>query len=207
MGSSFLTTINLGLGLYCVISFFKNIVQFGLPNHPRRFTLYFVTFCAMVFFVMKVMADLNLLNPFFYLRYQSLPLVAGGLGLLIQVMTVVGNFSHVQQKVISRIPLMGGLLVFAFFWQYAEWFFAICLLISVLFLTISVGKARYQKRILSKMTFFLALFLLFKTFNYFWLYIVGELFLYPALFYFFIFEQTYGVSALVEEHHTDSGVG
>lgn len=205
MGSTFLTAINVGLALYCVINFIKNIIQFGLPNHPARFTLYLVTLCTSAFFIMKAMADLSLINPFIYMRWRAFPLVAGSLGLLLQVITIVGHFSHIQQKVISRIPLMGALLFFAFFWEKADWFFGMSLAMAVVFLSISVGKARYQKRMLIKMTLFILLFGVFKLFNYFSLYILGELFLFPALFYFFVFEQSYGISALIEEHHAHSG--
>lgn len=205
MGSSFLTAINVVLGLYCVIIFLKNMIQFGIPNHPARFTLYLVTLCATTFFAMRAMADLGLMNPFVFMRWRALPLVAGSLGLLLQVITIVGHFSHIQQKIISRIPLMGALLFFAFFWEQADWFFGASVLIAVLFLSISVGKARYQKRMLVKMALFVGLFGLFKLSNNFTLYIIGELFLFPALFYFFIFEQSYGVTALVEEHYANSG--
>lgn len=205
MGSTFLTAINVGLGLYCLIIFFKNLIQFGLPNHPARFTLYLVSLCATAFFVLKAMVDLSLINPFDYMRWRAFPIVAGSLGLLLQVVSIVGNFSHIQQKIISRIPLMAALLFFAFFWEKADWFFGFIILATVLFLSVSVGKARYQKRMLIKMALFLGLFGVFKLFNNFYLYILGELFLFPALFYFFIFEHSYGVSALIEEHHAQSG--
>lgn len=206
MGSTFLTAINVVLGLYCVIIFLKTMFQFGLPNHPARFTLYLVTLCASSFFAMKALTDLNFINPFAFMRWRALPLVAGSLGLLLQVITVVGQFSHIQQKIISRIPLMAAIMFFVFFWEKADWFFGITILVTVLFLTVSVGKARYQKRMLLKMAFFLLIFGLFKLVNNFTLYIMGELFLFPALFYFFIFEQSYGVSAMIEEHHAHSGV-
>jgi uncharacterized BrkB/YihY/UPF0761 family membrane protein len=32
-----------------------------------------------------------------------------------------------------------------------------------------------------------------------WVYLVGQLFLFGAVFYFFVFEQTFGVSALMDE--------
>ena len=155
MGSSFLTAIHLGLSLYCVINFLKMLVQFGLPNHPARFTIYLVSLCASAYFVMKFLTEMNLVNAFLYMKWRALPLVAGSLALLLQVITVIGNFSQIQQKIISRIPLMMALLFFAFFSEQADYFFIGCVLVSVLFLTISVGKARYQKRMLVKMAFFL----------------------------------------------------
>lgn len=206
MGSSFLTAINLALGLYCVVQFIKTTIQFGLPNHPGRFTLYLITLSVSAFFTMKALVDLNLLHPFIYVRWRTLPLITASLGTIIQVITIIGHFSFIQQKIISRLPLMGALLFFAFFWDYAEWFAAFSLLTSFLFLTISVGKARYQKRAFTKMCLFLGLFWGLKLTNYFWGYIVGELFLFPALFYFFIFQQSYGVSTLAHEWSHDSGV-
>lgn len=206
MGSSFLTAIHLGLSLYCVINFFKMLIQFGLPNHPARFTLYLVSLCATAFFSMKFLTELNLVNPFLFMKWRALPLVAGSLALLLQVITVIGNYSLIQQKIISRIPLIMALLFFAFFSEKADYFFIGCVLVSVLFLTFSVGKARYQKRMLVKMAIFLSLFWGLRQFNYFPLFVVAELFLFPALFYFFIFQQSYGVSALVEGYAQDSGV-
>jgi hypothetical protein len=199
MGSSFLTTINVALGLYSVIIFFKMIIQFGLPNHPAKFTLYLVCLCVASSFAMKSLAGLGYLSPVDYLKWRAFPLVAGSLGLLLQVVISVGQFSHIQQKIISRIPLIGALLVFAFFPSEADKFYGACMLVIVLFLSISVGKARYQKRMLFKMLLFLLLSFLFILANNYWTYIIGEIFLFPALFYFFIFEQSCGVSALVDK--------
>lgn len=206
MGSSFLTAINLVLAVYCVIMFVKMMIQFGLPNHPGRFILYLVSLCATSFFVIKTMTEMNLVSPFLFTRWKSLPLVAGGLGLLLQVITCIGQFSLIQQKIISRIPLMAALLFFAFFEIYADYFLIGCLLAVVLFLSVSVGKARYQKRMLFKMIFFMSLVLVGIVTNY-TVFVVTQLFLFPALFYFFIFQQSYGVSTIVDKHLSEnSGV-
>jgi hypothetical protein len=204
MGSSFLSTINIGLGLYSLILFVKLLIQFGLPNHPARFTLYLVSLCVSSFFVIKGLTGIGLVAPMLFIKWRTLPLVAGGLALLLQVITSAGQLSLIQQKVVSRLPLMAGLLVFAFFSDLAEYFFATCIIASALFLSISVGRVRYQKRIFFKMVLSLALFGLLILPNYYWSYVVGELFLFPAIFYFFIFQQTFGVSALVEEFQSES---
>jgi hypothetical protein len=200
MGSSFLTAINVALALYCVINFFKFFIQFGLPNHTARFMLYMVVLSGTSYFVMKPLVEFEFISPFLFMRWRALPLIVGGLGLLMQIITIIGTYSYLQQKIISRIPLMASLLVFAFFPQLVETFFVLTILASVLFLTISVGKARYQKRLFFKMSLFLGIFWIFKLINTYWFYILGELFLFPALFYFFIFEQSYGISALIEEN-------
>lgn len=198
MGSSFLTCLNVGLALYSGISFLKIIIQFGLPNHPARFITYLVSLCVTFYFGMKAATDLGFLAPIYFIKWSPLPVVAGSLGLLLQVITTVGKFSLIQQKVVSRLPLIAALLVFAFFPTKANWFLGLCMLACTVFLSISVGKARYQKRMFFKMIFFLALFGLGILINTYWAYVVGETFLFFALFYFFIFEQTFGISALVE---------
>jgi hypothetical protein len=207
MGSSFLTAIDLGLGLYCAIIFMKFLIQFGLPNHPGRFFLYMVTFSVTAFFVMRSMADLWIYNPFLLTKWQAFPVVAGSLGLLLQVVTVVGQYSLVQQKIISRLPLIAALLFFSLFENYAFYFFGTSLFLTGLFLSVSVGKARYQKRQLTKMIIFFLLAATFSLAGHFTLYVLGQVFLFPALFYFFLFQQSYGVSTLVEEHMAmNSGV-
>lgn len=198
MGSSFLTCLNVGLALYSGILFLKLIIQFGLPNHPVRFTAYLVSLCLTVYFGMRAATDLGWLAPIYYIKWRPLPVLAGSLGVLLQVITAVGEFSHIQQKVISRMPLIGALLVFAFFPSKADWFLGLCMLASAVFLSISVGKARYQKRTFFKMLLFLGLFGVGVLINNYWLYMFGEIFLFFAVFYFFIFQQTFGVSALVE---------
>lgn len=203
MGSSFLTTINVLLGLYCVLIFLKMVVQFGLPNHPARFTLYLVTLCAAVFFSMKALAGLGFLAPVYYMQWKSLPLVAGSIGLLLQVITTLGQLTVIQQKVFSRIPLLAAVIVYSLFSSKANYFFGFCILASAVFLSVSVGKARYQKRMFFKMVLFLSLFGLSTLFNHYWLYVTGELFLFPALFYFSIFQKTFGISALVDDFQSE----
>jgi hypothetical protein len=198
MGSSFLTTISALLTLYSVLMFFKIIVQFGLPNHPGRFTHYMVSLCAALYFSMKTMTEISLMSQMDYLRFRAIPVVGVGLGLLIQIITLVGQFSIIQQKIISRFPLMAALLVYFFMPSKADIFFIICILISLLFLTVSVGKARYQKRLFFKMSFFVAVSVTLHLAENNWIHLVGDIFLFPSLFYFFIIQQTYGVSAIVE---------
>lgn len=206
MDSSFLTWVNVGLGLYSGISFFRMIIQFGLPNHPGRFTLYLVCLCAMTYFSMKALTGLGILAPIYYLKWRPLPLVAGSLALLLQVISTSGQFSLIQQKVISRIPLMAGLLVFAFFPMKADLFAGLAIMAGGVFLSISVGKARYQKRMYFKMVFFLAFSAGLSRIDQYWTYVLGEMVLFIVLFYFFIFEQTFGVSSLVEGHqHSREG--
>lgn len=202
MDSSFLTlqtAVSVGLALFSGILFLRMMIQFGLPNHPSRFTAYLVTFCAVFFFGAKALAGLNLISPWFWMRWRTLPLVAGSLALLLQSIMTIGQFSLIQQKVVSRLPLIAALLFLAFFPSYADFFFGMAIFAASAFLSISVGKARYQKRLFLKMAFFLGIFGLLQLPQYLWMYLLGEVFLFFALFYFFLFEQTFGISARMDE--------
>jgi len=207
MGSSFLTTIKVALSLYSIILFLKTVIQFGLPNHPARFLMYLVTLCTTAYFTMAALVEFQVIAPWDFGKIRALPLVAGSLAILLQIITIVGQFSLLQQKVISRIPLMAALLVFAFFPQHANIFMGVCLFTGVLFLSISVGRARYQKRTFIKMAFFLMLTFLLGELGHFQIYIFGKLFLFFSLFYFGIFQQTFGISAMIEKFQVEnSGV-
>ncbi len=205
MDSSFLTLVNVSLGIFSTYSLVKVLVRFGWPNHPARLTIYLVSFCAAMFFVLKAMVGLGMLSPFLWLKWKTLPLVMGSLALLLQAITTVGAISRIQQKVISRLPLMAGLLCFAFFPQFAEYFFAVAVIAGLGFLSVSVGKARHQKRLFFKMAIFLGLFQVFRLFNDYWLFVVGESFLLVAMFYFSLFEESLGLKAFLEELSLDEG--
>lgn len=204
MDSSFLissiqTFINVGLGLYCLILFLKLLIQFGLPNHPVRFTAYLVSFCGTSYFVSLALVDLQVIAPWDWMNLRALPLVAGGLCLLLQAIMMIGDFSLIQQKVVSRVPLIASLLCFFFFRQYADTFFALSVAVAALFLTVSVRKARYQKRIFLKMSLMLLIGFLLQLPQIYLLHVVSKLTLFFALFYFFLFEHSFGISALVDD--------
>lgn len=199
MDSSFLTLVNVALGVFASYSFVKLIFRFGLPNHPGRLTIYMVAFCAAIYFGMKAAVGLGLVPPFVWMRWRTLPLVAGSLALLLQVFSMIGQISRLQQKVLSRLPLMAGLLCFAFFPAYADYFFIFTVVLGGAFLSISVGKARHQKRLFAKMTLFLGTFQLLSMTQNYWLFVTGEVLLLAAMFYFFLFQESLGVKVLVED--------
>ncbi len=199
MDSSFLTWLHITLGLFACLLFLKMIIQFGLPNHPARFISYIVGLCISAYFIGSALNDLNLIGPWNWMKWRSLPLVAGGLCLLFQTIMLAGNFSMIQQKVVSRLPLIAALLCFAFFPYYADMFFSWLLVIGGLFLLVSVQKARYQKRIYLKM---LLIFLLHLSFNYidvYMVYVIGQVLLFFVIFYAFMFEHSFGIVAMVDD--------
>jgi hypothetical protein len=199
MDSSFLTVANVGLGIYAALLFLKMVIQFGLPNHPARFTAYLVALCATIFFGGRALVGLSLLNPWQWTRLEALPLVTGGLALLLQTIMMLGNFSLIQQKIVSRLPLIAGLICLTVFPNSAPVFFGLIVAAGCIFLALSKGRARYQKRLFFKMVLFLCLFWLCRLPQEYALFVVGQLFLFFALFYLFLFEQAFGVSALMDQ--------
>ena len=199
MDSSFLTWVNVGLGLYTTICFIKMLIQFGLSNHPARYTALLISLCVCCYFVGQALTDLAVVTPFHWMQWRAIPLVAGSLALLLQIILMGSQFGKVQQKVVSRLPIIASLLVFAFFSQKADYFLIACLAAGTLFLSISVGKMRYQKRQFIKMVFILSVAYGCKLLNIYSIYILGELLMFLAVFYFFIFENSIGVAALVDD--------
>jgi hypothetical protein len=198
MDSSFLTGLHITLGLFACLLFIKMIVQFGLPNHPARFVIYVVGLCLATYFVGLAATDLNLLSPWIWIKWRSLPLIAGSLCLLFQSIMLVGTFSQIQQKVVSRLPLIAALLCFAFFPTYADDFVGWILGIGGFLLIVS-KKARYQKRIYLKMLLLLMLHLGCNLINRYEAYVIGQVLLFFIVFYIFIFEHTFGIAAMVDD--------
>lgn len=198
MDSSFLTLVNVSLGLYTTICFFKILIQFGLSNHPARYTAHLIVLCVFCYFLGLSLTDLGVIGPLEWMRWRSVPVVAGSLAMLLQVILMGNQFSRVQQKVVSRLPIIAALLCFAFFYEKADYFLIITLVAGSLFLSISVGN-RYQKRQYYKMVFFLSLIYGCKLINIYWVYVLGEMLLFMALFYFFLFEQGFMMAAKMDD--------
>ena len=199
MDSSFLTGAHIGLGLVACIFLIKMMVQFGLPNHPARFVAYMVGLCTTTYFLGLAATDLNLLSPWLWMKWRSLPLIAGSLCLLFQTITLAGNFSLIQQKVVSRLPLIAALMCFAFFSDYADVFVTWFLGLGSLFLILSVKKSRYQKRIYFKMVILYFIHLGINYTDFYSAYVLGQILLFAIIFYVFLFEHSFGVAAMMDE--------
>lgn len=199
MDSSFLTEIHIGLGLFACILFLKLIIQFGLPNHPARFVSCVVGLCVAAYFVGLSLTDLNIIPPWEWVRWRALPLIAGSLCLLFQTIVLVGSFSLLQQKVMSRLPIIASVICFAFFAIYADVIMSGFIIVGGVFLIISVNKARYQKRLYVKMLLMFALHLGLIYLNVYWAYVISQVFLFLVIFYIFLFEHSFGVFAMVDD--------
>lgn len=198
MGSFFLSVINLGLSFYCIFSLLKFMVQFGLPYHPLNLLVSVVLLSVTSFFSVKALLDFGL-YPNVNALWIEIATISGSLGFLIQVILLSLNLNIFLEKILSRIPIIGAILAYSFFPDSTMWFFMGSILISVFVILFFVKNARYEKRILIKMVLFLSLFGFCLWINTNWSYIIGQLMLFPALFYFFIFEHSCGVKSLVQE--------
>jgi hypothetical protein len=198
MDSSFLTLVNVSLGLYTTICFFKILIQFGLSNHPARYTSQLIMLCVCSYFIGLSLTDFAVIGPIEWMRWRAIPVVAGSLAMLLQVILIGNQFSRIQQKVVSRLPIIASLLCFAFFYEKADFFLMATLVAGTVFLSVSVGN-RYQKRQYFKMVFFLTLIYGCKLINIYWVYIVGDLMMFFALFYFFLFEQSFMITAMTDD--------
>lgn len=199
MDSSFLTGLHISLGLFACLQFLKMTIQFGLPNHPARLISYLIGLCVAVYFLGLGLTDLNFFAPWIWMKWRVLPLVTGSLSLLLQSIILFGSFSLFQQKLMARIPIMAALLCFAFFSDYADTFTSLFLGLGGVFLIISVKKARHQKRLYFKLLllFFIHLGLICS--NHYVAYIISQLFLFVAVFYLFLFEQSVCLAAMVDD--------
>jgi hypothetical protein len=207
MDSSFFTVIYLISGILALTLFLKMIIQFGLPNHPLRFISYLVGFCMVALTVGLALTDLNYISPWDWIRIRSLPLIAGSLCLLIQTIMLAGSFTLIQQKIFSRLPFMAALLCFAFFYEFADVLASIFLILGALFLIISVKKARQQKRLYYKMLGMFLLDALLRRSGFYWGYLAGQLFFMLGIFFLFLFEQSFAITALIDDFRRNDAEG
>jgi hypothetical protein len=209
MNSSFLTGLHIGLSLFACLLFIKMIIQFGLPNHPGRFISYLVCLSVCTYFVGRSLTDLNFYSPLAWIRWRSFPLIAGSLCLLLQTIMLIGSFSLIQQKIVSRIPLMASIIGFAFFGEFADALATLFIMTGGIFLIVSVKKARHQKRLYLKMMLMFLIYLGLGRLPFFGTRILGEFFLCFTVFYIFLFEHSFGIAALIDDlkHNLEGDIG
>ncbi len=199
MDSSFLTVIHIGLVLYALVSLVKLIMKFGLPNHPSRFLSYVVCLSVFAYFMGLTATELGYVSPWSWMKFRSLPLIMGSLCLLFQVIMTISRFSLFQQKLISRMPIIGALLCAFFFQEKAGVGAGIFIFAGALFFIMASGKARYEKRQYLKMTLFLLFWIGLRSLSEYWTFMIAETFLFFILFYLYLFQEATGVSALVAD--------
>lgn len=200
MDSSFLTLVNVALSAYSIFIFLRFVLVFGRPNRPILIMAYLGLICAASYFTSQAAANLGFMYIWNWEKWRALPLMTGGFCLFFQTITMVGTFTPMQLKVITRVPIMASLLCLFFFPSLGAVLFAVTIVAGCIFLSVMLGKARYQKRQYFKMVLFIALFVLIKQIDSQWALACANVSLMFALFYFSIFEQSFGVASKVERY-------
>jgi len=202
MDSSFNNALEIVLAVFAVLAFLKLMIQFGLPRHPLRFLIFMVSLSLIFWLCGDTAATFKVISMNQWLRWRALPLVVTGVGLLIEAISIIGNLGYLQQKVISRIPLIASLVCFAIFPQKSFLFFVLSICVGFCLLLIGKDKARYQFRLYGKMLICLILGISLKPYNLVMTGIFSYVFFFGMLVYFFLLQQSFGISALIDEEFT-----
>ena len=199
MDSSFLIWPSFVLGLFSLLLLGKMIFQFGVPKHPLKFFAYSITLSWTLLWVGASLVQLDWIDMLTWERMRSVFLLWPALGLFMEMVSQMGQFSQVQQRLLTRFPIIGSLVALAFMPQWVPFLVGFFLLLVLTIFLIQVGKFRYHKRIFIKFLFFLGLATasaqLPEVFRPWFLLMV----LCVAGFYFFLLQQTFCVTAHLEQ--------
>jgi hypothetical protein len=189
MDSAFLTlqlTLEGSLFLFAFVLFIKLIVQYGGPTRPLKTLSYLTSASVVLFLGFNFFMSLGLVEYSLWLKARPILLATAASGIFIEAVLITEDFPNRQEKFIAKIPLLIGFLIFTAFPQYVEFLSTLLVLGGGWVLYRSPGRLRYQKRIFVKLLIFLALSALTSWFGFF------------VLFYFFLFQQTFGLMSLLE---------
>jgi hypothetical protein len=169
--------------------------MYARVSNPARYLLFMMAASPIFYWGLEVAAfypeNVDIKASF----WKIFPLIILGTGLLIQIFTMIGHLGFIQQKIFSRLPPLVALVVTFFYSSRGNELFYILLGTASLFLIFLVKKARHQKRIILKMMLFLGLYAISP--------IIRPLFMGIALYYYYIFQQTFGFSLKVESFLED----
>ena len=120
----------------------------------------------------------------------SIPQMIVGFGLLVQVLSLLKHLSQTHKKILTRLPLIGAILVNYFSKEWVEELFFAAISIGFLLLMFLLKEECYRRRQYFKMIMFLVAVAGLRSVNISQINILSEIFLIPSLFYFFILQQT-----------------
>lgn len=198
MGSSFLTVLHSALAIFAGMAFLKLIFQYGRPRHPLKVIAYLTTFAGFAYFLGDALADLGFISGWDWVKWQTLPVVACSLGLIFEIIMIIGSFNTLQLKIMTRLPLLGSLLGYTFLKEQTFLIAQIAILISLILLIISSKNVTFFKRVYIKMTLMLGfsqLLLHFAPWGMQWL---RAIVLFFVFFYFYLLQQGIAANALIE---------
>jgi hypothetical protein len=203
MGSSFLTVLHSGLALFAGLAFFKLIIQYGRPNHPLKVISYLTTFAVFLLILGDPLADLGFISAWDWIKWQTLPLMASCFGLIFEIIMVLGGFNQLQQKIMTRLPLLAALLGYTFLKEHLQIIIPVTLILCLFLLIFSTKNLAFFRRVFIKMTIMLglsSLLLNYGAWNFQWL---RAILLYFSFFYFYLYQQGLAAISLVDSFHND----
>lgn len=198
MGSSFLTVLHSALAIFAGIAFLKLIFQYGRPNHPLKVITYVTTFAGFAYFLGDALADLGFISGWDWVKWQTLPIMAVSFGLIFEIIMIIGGFSNLQLKIMTRLPLLGSLLGYTFLKEQTFLMAQVAIFICLILLIISTRNVAYFKRVFIKMTIMLGisqLLLLYAPWGIQWL---RAFVLFFGFFYFYLLQQGLAAKALID---------
>lgn len=207
MDSSFLIWPSFVLGLFSLLLLGKMIIQFGVPKHPLKFFAYTITLSWTLLWVGASLVLLDVMDLQTWARFKAVFLLWPALGIFMEMMSQLGQFSPIQQRLMTRFPIIGSLMALAFMPEKVPYLVGFFLLLVLAIFMFQVGKFRYHKRLYIKFLFFLSL----SGISYFlpevfrpWFLMVVLLF---SAIYFFLLQNTFCVTAQLEQIEAkESGV-
>ncbi len=204
MDSSFLIWPSFVLGLFSLLLFGKMLFQFGTPKHPLKFFAYTITLSWTLLWVGASLVQVDIIDMMTWERMRAVFLLWPALGLFMQMVSQLGEFSPVQQRIMTRFPILGSLVALAFMPQWVPYLVGFFLLLVLASFFVQVGKYRQHKRVFIKFLFFLILagtsIYLPEVFRPWFLMVV----LLASGFYFFLLQNLFCVTAHLEQIESGS---
>lgn len=157
MDSSFLIWPSFVLSLFSLLLLGRMIVQFGLPKHPLKFFAYSIMLSWSCLWIGASLVLVGVMNLELWERWKLIFLIWPALGLFMEIISQVLKVSPLQQKIMTRFPILGSLIALAFFPQWVPFIVGIFLLLVLAIFVTQVGKFRYHKRLFMKFLFFVVL--------------------------------------------------
>lgn len=200
MDSSFLIWPSFVLGLVSLLLFGKMLIQFGLPKHPLKFFAYSITLSWTLLWIGASLVQLDVMDMNTWTRWKAVFLLWPALGLLMEMISQLGQFSLIQQRLMTRFPIIGSLVALSFMPQWVPFLVGFFLLLVLAIFFIQVGRFRYHKRLFIKFLFLLAMTglspFLPEVFRPWYLMVV----LLGSGIYFFLLQNTFCVTAHLEQY-------
>ncbi len=196
MNSSFHDLFGFLTLIFSFVMCVRLMVQFKFPDHPMKFMSYLVSLSLVFYLAIDLVVQMDENKYASFEKLRSLSLVLSSTGLLIQSVSIIGNFSLIQLKVLSRIPVLFALVSYSMSSNLLAILLFPTLLLSLFLMIFNMEKARYQIRIYIKLICLFCLYLVFSK-NIFFGQIFSTVLVCFSAHYYFKFQEAICVQTLM----------